>query len=176
MAIVASDIVFRLSVVATNGDASAGTPATSLGDQVSTTAITTATLNNLWDDVSGAESAAGDVEYRGIFVLNNHATLTLANAIVEVTSNTSGGGICDLATDNIAVTAKALAGSPQMGTIANESTAPAAASAFGNGPLALGDLGPGQVKGVWIRRTVTAGASAVDPDSLVLTVRGDTLP
>lgn len=175
MAIVASDIVFRLSVSAAAGDTTVGTPATSLGDQVSTTAITTATLNNLWDDVSGAESAAGDVEYRCIFVLNNHATLTLANATIEVLSQTAGGGTIDIATDNIAVSAKG-SGSAQAATIANESTAPTGVSAFGAGPLALGDIGPGQVKGVWLRRTVTAGAGAVDPDGVVLRVNGDTLP
>jgi len=175
MAIVASDIVFRLSVAAAAGDTTAGTPATSLGDQVSTTAITTATLNNLFDDVSGAESAAGDVEYRGIFVLNNHGSLTLTNATVEVLSQTAGGGSIDIATDNIAISAKG-SGSTQMATIANESTAPSGTSAFGAGPLALGDIGPGQVKGVWLRRTVSAGAGAVDPDGVVLRVNGDTLP
>lgn len=175
MAIVAADIVKRYSVTAAAGDTTAGTAATSLGDQISTTVITDATLNNLFDDVSGAESAAGDIEYRGIFILNNHATLTLTNATIEVLSQTAGGGSIDIATDNIAVSAKGSA-SAQMGTIANESTAPGAASAFGAGPLALGDLGPGQVKGVWLRRTVGAGASGVNPDGVVLRVTGDTLP
>lgn len=175
MAIVAGDIIYRLSVAAAAGDTTAGTPATSLGDQVSTSAITTATMNNLWDDTSGAEAAAGDVEYRCIFVLNNHATLTLQNATVEVLSQTAGGGLVDIATDNIAVSAKAAAVA-QAATVANESTAPTGVSAFGAGPLALGSLGPGQVKGVWLRRTVTAGAGAVDPDGVVLRVTGDTLP
>lgn len=176
MAIVAADILLKFSVAAAAGDTTAGTAAGSLGDQVSTTQITTATLNNLWDDTSGAESAAGDVEYRGIFVHNNHATLTYTNATVEVNSQTALGGSIDLATDNIAVSAKGSA-SPQMATIANESTSPGGgAGSFGAGPLALGDIGPGQVKGVWVRRTVTAGASAVDPDGAILRVLGDTLP
>ena len=92
MAIVAADIQYRFSVAAATGDSTAGTAPTSLGDQVSTTQITDATLNNLWDDVSGAESAAGDTEYRGIFVLNNHATLTLQNATIALQSETAGGG------------------------------------------------------------------------------------
>lgn len=175
MAIASTDIVFRLSVAAAAGDTTAGTPATSLGDQVSTTAITNATLNNLFDDVSGAEAAAGDVEYRCIFVLNNHATLTLQNATVEVLSQTAGGGAIDIATDNIAISAKAAAAA-QAAAVANESTAPTGVSAFGAGPLSLGSLGPGQVKAVWLRRTVTAGAGAVDPDGVVLRVTGDTLP
>jgi hypothetical protein len=176
VAIVASDIVYRLSVAATNGDATAGTPATSLGDQVSTTAITTATLNNLFDDVTGAEAAAGTTEYRCIFVLNNHATLTLQNATIQVLSETGTGSTVTIATDNIGITAKALAGSPQSATIANETTAPTGVSAFGSGPLTIGNLGPGQVQGIWLKRVVTAGMAAVIPDSVVLRVTGDTLP
>lgn len=176
MPIAGSDIIYRLSVAAAAGDTTAGTPATSLGDQVSTTAITTATLNNLWDDVSGAEAAAGDVEYRCLFVLNNHATLTLTNAQITIASQTAGGGTIDIAVDNIAVSAKA-SGSAQAAAVANESTSPGGgAGSFGAGPLALGDIGPGQVKGVWLRRTVSAGAGAVNPDGVVLTVSGDTLP
>lgn len=175
MAIAASDILLKFSVNAAAGDTTAGTAPTSLGKQVSTTSITTASYNNLWDDTTGAESAAGDIEYRGIFVHNNHATLTYANATVEVNSQTAGGGLIDVATDNIAVSAKGAA-TAQMATIANESTLPTGISAFGAGPLALGDIGPGQVKGVWLRRTVTAGAGAVDPDGAIIRVLGDTLP
>jgi hypothetical protein len=175
MPITASDIEFRLSVSAASGDSAAGTPATSLGDQVSTTVITDATLNNLFDDVSGAESTAGDIEYRCIFVLNNHDTLTLQNATITIQSQTAGGGTIDIATDNIAVSA-VNSGSAQATSIPDEGTAPTGVSAFGSGPLSLGDLGPNQVKGVWLRRTVTAGAGAVNPDGVVLRVTGDTLP
>lgn len=174
MPIAGSDIVYRLSVAAAAGDTTAGTPATSLGDQVSTTAITTAQLNNLWDNVSGAEAAAGDVEYRCVFVLNNHATLTLEGAEVEVTSQPAGGAVA-IALDNIAASAKG-SGSAQAATVANESTSPGgSAGAFGVGPLTIGNLAPGEVKGIWIRRTVTAGAEAGQTGT-VITVSGDTLP
>lgn len=175
MPIVASDIVKRLSVVAAAGDTTASTPAASLGDQVSTTVITDATLNNLFDDVSGAEAAAGVVDYRCIFILNNHATLTLSNVTVAVQSQTAGGGTIDIATDGTAVSAKGAA-TAQAVTIANETTAPTGTSAFGAGPLSIADLAPGQVKGVWLRRTVTAGASALNPDGVIIRVTGDTLP
>lgn len=175
MPIAGADIVYRLSVAAAAGDTTGGTAATSLGDQVSTTAITTATLNNLFDDVTGQEATDGDVEYRCIFVLNNHATLTLTSATVQVLSQTAGGGTIDIATDNIAVSAKG-SGSAQAAAVANESTLPTGISAWGAGPLALGDLGPGQVKGVWLRRTVSPGASALNPDGVILRVNGDTLP
>lgn len=176
MPIVTGDIIYRFSVAAAAGDTTAGAAATSLGDQVSTTAITDATLNNLFDDVSGAEAAAGDIEYRCIFVLNNHATLTLVDAEVVIDSQTAGGGTIDIALDNIAVSAKG-SGSAQAAAVANESTGPGGgAGSFGAGPLTIGDLAPGQVKGIWVRRTVTAGAGAVNPDGAILEVTGDTLP
>lgn len=176
MPIVASDIVYRLSVVtASAGDTTASTPAASLGDQVSTSVITTAQLNNIFDDVSGAEASAGDVEYRCIFVLNNHATLTLLGASVSVQSQTAGGGTIDIALDNIAVSAKGAAGA-QAATVANEQTSPgASAGAFGAGPLTIGDMPPGQVKGIWLRRTVAAATAGLNNDGVILAVTGDTL-
>jgi hypothetical protein len=176
MPIINTDIVLRLSVkTGSAGDSTASSEAASLGKYVATTVITHAALNNLFDDTSGAESAAGDIEYRCFFVLNNHATLTLANATIEVLSQLAGGGSVDLATDNIAVSAKGSA-SAQAAEIANESTGPVGVGAYGAGPLALGNLGPGQVKAVWARRTVGAGASGADPDGLSVRVLGDTLP
>lgn len=178
MPIASSDIKYRLSVTAAAGDTTAGTPATSLGDQVSTTEITPATIGNVFDDVAGSEASGGDVEYRCIFVLNNHATLTLQNATISVLSQTAGGGNIDIATDNIAASAKGSA-SAQAASIADEgfNGGPgASASAFGAGPLSLGSLAPGQVKGVWLRRTVPAATAALDPDGVVLRVTGDTLP
>lgn len=175
MAIVASDIVKRFSVSAAAGDTTAGTPATSLGDQISTTAITDATLNNLFDDVSGAEASAGMTDYRCIFILNNHATLTLTGATVTILSQTSGGGLIDIALDNIAISAKASA-SAQAAVIGTETTTPTGIGTFGAGPLTIGDLAPGQVKAVWLRRIVSASTTALNPDGVILRVSGDTLP
>jgi hypothetical protein len=175
MAIIASDIVKRLSVAAAAGDTTASTPAASLGDQVSTTAITDAQIGNIFDDVNGAEAAAGSVDYRCIFILNNHATLTYVGANVAVQSETAGGATIDIATDNIAVSAKGAA-SAQAAVIANEGVAPTGVSAFGDGPLTIGDMAPGQVKAIWIRRTTPPGATMMNPDNFVLVVSGDTLP
>lgn len=174
MAIASSDIKYRYSVVAAAGNATAGTAAGSLGDQISTTDITTATLNNIFDDVSGAEAAAGDVEYRCFFVLNDHATLTLQGAIAQLTSQTAGGGLIAFGLDPAAVSPKAQA-SAQAATIANESSAPAGVT-FNSTDQTIGDIPAGSCKGIWLRRTVTAGAGALNPDGVVMTVVGDTLP
>lgn len=178
MPIGGSDLVKRYSVVAATGDSSAGTAATSLGDQVSTTVITDDTFGNTFPDVTGDEATVGVVKYRCIFVLNNHATLTWTNADVSVQSQIANGSTIAIAVDNIAPSAKGSA-SAQAAVIANETTAPSGVGAFGTGPLALGSLAPGQVKAVWIRQTTSAGATPPSPDGVdnfVLLFDGDTLP
>lgn len=175
MAVDPTDIKLRLSVAAAAGDTTAGTIAGSLGDQVSTTVITTATLNNLFRDITGAEAAAGITLYKGIFVINDDATVTLENATIAINSETAGGGSIAVAADNIAASVKTSA-SAQMATIANETTSPGAnAGAFGSS-ASIGNLPAGQVKGIWVRLTVAPGASAVSPDGVVLRVSGDTGP
>lgn len=172
MSVVASDIKLRFSVAAAAGNTTAGTGAGALGDQISTTDLTSGAMDDLFDDVSSAEASAGDVEYRGIFVLNDHATDTAFNVQIAVNSQVSGGATFDLALDSTAVSAKG-SGSAQMVTIANENAAPAGAGAFGAGPLAIGTLTAGQVKGVWARRTVAASTAALASDGATMRVTGD---
>ena len=92
MPIVSSDIVFRLSTTAGSaGNTTAGTPNGSLGKYVSTTTITDATLNNLFDDISGDENAASTVDYRCVFVFNNHASLVLQSPVLWISAEVAGG-------------------------------------------------------------------------------------
>lgn len=177
MAIVSGDIIFRYSTTAGSaGDSTAGTAAGSLGKYVSTTEMSTG-ANALFDDISGAENAASTVDYRCFFVLNNHATLTLQNAVVYLSAEVAGGAGIAIATDNIAISSKTSA-SAQAAQIANETTTPSGVSAFsspttaGTG-LALGNIGPGQVKAVWVRRTA-ANSAALNNDGVTLAVTGDT--
>lgn len=175
MSVAASDMDLKFSVAAAAGNTTAGTAATSLGDQVSTTPLTTAVLGNLFDDVSGAEALAGDVEYRCVFVCNNHATDTAFNVKMEIPSQVAGGATYDIALDNIGVTARASA-SAQALTVANESTAPtggAGVTSYGAGPLTVGTMGPLTVAGVWVRRTVAASTAAAAGDGATLRISGE---
>jgi hypothetical protein len=172
VAIVASDIVKRLSVTAAAGDTTAGSPATSLGDQVSTTVITDATLANLFAEVSAAEAAAGKVAYRCFFVLNNHASLTLESATIELLSQTASGSSITVAVDNIAASAKGSA-SAQAAQIGAETTAPSGVGSFGAGPISIGNLAPGQVKAIWVKQDTPAGATVLN-DGAVLRISGQT--
>ena len=163
MAIISTDIQYRLSGGASNSD-----PAASLGGVKSSTAA-----SNYFDDVSSAEASAGDTEYRCVYVHNAHATLTLIGAKVFIQTNTPSSDT-DVA---IGLGSSAINGTEQ--TVADESTAPtgvsfSAPTTFAGG-LAIGDLVAGAHKAVWVRRTVNAGAAAY-ADSFTLRVQGDTNP
>jgi hypothetical protein len=125
--------------------------------------------------VSGAESAAGDINYRCIYVVNAHGTLTLNNAKVWITSNTTSADT----TIDIALGGEGLNGTAE--TVANEATAPAgetfSAAASEGAALSLGNIPAGQQYPIWIRRTVNAGAAAsLDAAAPAFTIRvkGDT--
>jgi len=173
-----SDILFKLAV--TTGSAGNTTaqanPNNSLGKYISTTQVVDATLNALFDDISGDENAASTVDYRCVFVHNNHATLTLQGPKLWVSAEVAGGADVAIGLDTTA--ASAVGASPaQALTIANELTAPAGVTfstptTKGTG-LSVGDLGPGQVKAFWVRRTATNSA-AINNDGATFSVEGDT--
>lgn len=160
MPIVSTDIKYRLSGGAANSDANA-----SLGGAKSSTDQP----SGLFDTVSGAESAAGDVEYRCIYIHNAHATLTLLNPVIWIGTNTTGSEIA------IGVGTSAINGTEQ--TVANESTAPTTVSftqpATQGAGLALTSIPAGQHRAVWLRRTVAA-ASPARNQTYQLQVAGDT--
>jgi hypothetical protein len=172
MSVNSSDILLKFSVSAAAGNTTAGTAATSLGDQVSTTQLTSASIGNLFDDVSASEASAGDTEYRCIFVHNNHATDTAFNVTVAVQSEVSGGASFAVALDNIGVVAVGSA-SAQAATVANENTAPSGVGAFGAGPLSIGTMGPGTVAAVWVRRTTSASTAALSTDGATIRIAGE---
>lgn len=177
MPIATSDILFKLSGVASPGNANAqANPNASLGGFMSSTQITDATLHNLFDVITGDENAAGDTEYRCIFVHNNHGSLTLQNAVVWMSAEVAGGANAAISLDTTGNVA-ANSASTMAKTVANEDTAPASqtftsptSKATG---LSIGNLGPGQVRAIWIRRTATNSA-ALDNDGVTLRVEGDT--
>lgn len=176
MAITASDILQKFSVAAAAGNTTAGTAAGSLGDQISTTQITDASLHNLFDVVSGDENAASDVEYRCIFIHNNHGSLTWENVVVWLSAETAGGAAAAISVDTTGVTTLG-SGSAQAKTVADESTAPtsqtfSSPTTKGTG-LSIGNIPAGSVAAIWIRRTA-ANSAALDTDGVVLRFEGDT--
>ena len=173
MAIVAADIVWRLSGGAANTD-----PAASLGGAMGTAAgaiITpTKTFNSIFDDLSGAETAAGDVNYRCIYATNTHGTLGLTTPKLVLSANVANANdMIDVGLDLAGVNGVA-------DTIVNEATAPDPAVTFShacvdyaNGLALSAALAASEKVAVWIRRTVTAGMGADDDENWTTEIQGD---
>lgn len=165
MPIVEADIVFRFS-----GGAANSTPGLSLGG-VKSSEVIPETLHGLFDLVTGTEGAAGDIEYRGVYVHNAHGTLALLAPVLWIFDQPDGDSTFAIALADEAVNAT-------METIADESTAPSGPSFTAPASKAAGlvipDIPAGQHKGFWIRRTVSAGADAIDSDSTTIRIEGDT--
>lgn len=177
MAITAADIKFLLSKSsATAGYAETSTPAASLGKFASTSEMA-AGANTLFDDVSGAENAALESEYRCVFVLNDHATLTYENVVAYLSAVVAGGADVSIAIDDLGSTPKDYSYA-QATFIANEDTTPVGVGSFAAPTSAItgisvGNIGPGNVRAIWVKRTTTDSAALVD-DGFTLAVSGDT--
>lgn len=166
MAIAATDIDFYLS-----GGASNTNPNASLGGVISTTEMGTG-VHNLFDQVSSAESSAGDTEYRCFYVKNTHATLTMQVAVAWIESNTPSTGTAV----RIALGTSAVNATEQ--TIGSESTEPTgvtwSSAATEGAALSIGDIPAGQTKAIWVERVVSAGAGAYNDDQCTIRIKCDT--
>ena len=165
MPITGSDLKFYLSGGASNAD-----PDLSLGGVISSVEITDDTLNNLFDNVIGDEALAGDNEYRGLYIKNTHATLTLEETVAWILTNTP-------ADDAVQIGIEASKGSGKQ-TIADESTAPTAisfsAAASKATGFSLGNLDAGDVYLIWIKRIVPAECGKYNNNYFEIKVEGDT--
>lgn len=167
MAIESTDLLFFLSGGAGNSD-----PDASLGGIISTTQITDASDNNLFDDVTGDEASSGDTEYRGLYLKNNHGSITLQNSKLWFSSNTTSTDD----TLNMALAGEGV--NATMETIADESTAPVgetfSAPASKAAGLSVGNVPAGQIYGIWLQRVVNSSAAAINGNSATFNWEGDT--
>lgn len=156
----AAILVWRLTGGASNSD-----PNASLGGVRSSNALSATALNNLFDDVSPAESAAGDTEYRALDLYNSGDATAGGVVVYMSTETTSAGTQLDFGIE----------ASPINSTlsIADESTAPAAVSfsRYTSGSkLSLPDIAASSGCRVWFRRVVGAATANLNPDQGTFTV------
>lgn len=178
MAIVTADILAKLSV--TSGAAGNSTaqadPNASLGKYMSSTQITDATLDNLFDDISGDENAASTVDYRCFFFHNSHAGITLKSAKVWIYSEVAGGASVAIGLDASGVKT-ATSATAQATTIATEAAAPLnvtfSAPVSKSTGLSVGDIAASSCIAVWVRRTA-ANTAAKNSDGATIRIEGDT--
>jgi hypothetical protein len=166
MPIVGTDIQARLS-----GGSANTNPAASLGGAMSSTAITDATLQNLFPTITGPQSASGYTDYYCFYFRNNHGSLTLQSAQVWINTNTpSPGTDCSIGLDPAGIGGTAT-------TIGSSTTAPSGVTfsqPTSGAPLSVGNVGPGQAFPLWGKRVTTAGSAAYNADSVILQIQGQT--
>ena len=117
---------------------------------MSSTSLSSTALNNLFDNVSASEASAGDVEYRALDIYNSGADAATSVYMYMSTETSSSGTKLDFGLDST------------TGTVADESTAPSGvtfAHYTSSSKLSISDIASSGAQRVWIRRTVTAGAS-----------------
>ena len=156
MPIAVSDIQFFKSI---NG----------IGGTKTANELTSGLLNDLFDQVSSDEALAGKLSYRCFYVENQHATLTLSGAGLYITSQTTS-------------TSTSIAGGRGLNNagieeaeLANELIDPGAVFLDTvDQIIALPDIPPASFVGIWLRRNVSANASAADADTSTFEIRGDT--
>lgn len=170
MPIVAGDIETRLSGGASNSD-----PNASLGGAMSSTVWTGGTLHDLFDVITGDENANEVTDYRCIYVVNTHDTLTWIGVKVWISDQVAGGANCSIGLDPAGVGDGAITGVAT--TISVETDAPSGVSfsapASKEEGLTIGDIAPGEAAAVWIRRTAT-NSEPMNDDGVTLMFEGDT--
>lgn len=148
----ASALVLRFS-----GGAANGTTTESRGGAMSSVAVTDATMNNTWDDITFTQSGTGLTEYRCYYVYNTHATLSAYACEMWIDTTTPGGDSIEIGVGSAAT------GGTEQGPLADETTAPTAVT-FSTAPdsdsaIFLGDIPPLTGRSIWIKRIVPASTA-----------------
>jgi hypothetical protein len=178
MAIATTDLVYYYTGASSHAAAQTD-PDASLGNYRASSTITSGADNNLFDDVSGAEASAGMTDYRAIAFVNNHGSLPLTATVVWISVDT-GNGEDDISFD---VEAPSNETNGTIQTIVDEDTAPtglggwsdATSKATGKAcPLTSGEVGSGEWFGIWLRRVISASASAANAEAVTIRVEGET--
>lgn len=149
------------------GSGTSTNPELSLGG-ASTSNTLVETLEKLFAVVTPEEAASGSIKYRALDIKNDNSTDTLYDAYVWVsTETTSASTTVAIAYDS--------AGTQ---SIVNETTAPTSVTfstpTSKSAGISLGDIAPGGKRRIWLKRTVTAGATKTT-DSGAIMVGGGTL-
>lgn len=132
--------------------------AASLPSSDQTNVITVSNVaNNIWDDVSKADSQAGDIEYRGLYWENADGADAILDAKFWINTQTPGQDVIAIADGDEAVNVA-------LEIIADENTAPvgpvfSGPTSYDTGIALPASMAAGDYKGWWIRRTVPAGVT-----------------
>lgn len=176
MPISQNDLVFRLSQPTANSGFwfDQTDPNLSLGYYMASAIMATG-LNGLFDDVTGAENAAQNQEYRCVFIHNINTSGTLTSGIIFISGEVAGGANLYLGVDPFpASTGRATTQQAVSGV--NEDTSPTGVDfynplTYATG-LAIGNIAPLFCKAIWCRRDPLNGP-AVNSDGSYIVIQGD---
>lgn len=162
------------------GHTTVSTGIKSLGKYIASNVVQSGLLEVFFDVVTGDESSAGDTEYRCIFIHNAHPTLTLQSPKFWLVAQTGGGANITVALSASGVKASGTT-DRQAEALADESDSTNVLSGltFTNpttkvAGLALPDIAPNQVHGIWFKRVVPAETQAMADDGVLFKCEGDT--
>lgn len=152
------------------GGASNGDPDASLGGVMSSVEMADPALNNLFDNAPPEETESGVTDYRAIDVYNEgdadakSVSMFMKNETASVDSQLDFG---------IGAGGAAHDGSDQLDAIANEETAPDGVT-FDHytdaSRISLPDISVGMAVRMWVRRTISVGATNNNNDLGTLAV------
>lgn len=145
--------------------------------------ITSGQDENVFDDVTGAESESGESHYRAIALLNNAAAHDYLNYEAWIEGFTRSGTTADTILFSLAT----IDVGSSIELIADEFTAPDTTNFIGTHTWVVEgspsdtipsdntyDLAHGDWLGIWFWRTIPAGASAYTNRNCTLKFRGET--
>ena len=159
MPIIPSDLVFYKS---TNG----------LGGAITPNEVPDGAINALFDGVNSEQAANGHIDYRCMYIANENTLITLQNTFFYTSVNTPSTNT-DMA---IGIGTSSAGGIEQ--TISTETKEPVGvffSSLVGEDAAQfIGNIPGNSWKAVWLRRTVTAGATALVNDGGNVVIKGDT--
>lgn len=169
MAVTNTDVKYRLS-----GGAGNTSPAAATGGAMSTAAggIVGTGAQAVFQDAPATELVSGSVRYRCLYVVNEAANGTLSAATLWIASATGSASTeLDVALDPAPV------GSDSTRTIASDATPPAGVTftrpASKSAGLPIGDVPAGGRKALWVRRTISPGATPLAVDAGSIRVEGN---
>lgn len=177
MPITNTDVLLKYSTQAGSaGNTQGSSAAVSLGGRISTTLVSSNSVNNVFDDITGAQNAISQVDYRCLFVHNSHATLTMLNTIAYIAAEVAGATTIALAADQIAPSPIGQTAA-QASTIPTDVTAPVGMTFTSpttpETAVALGNIPAGYCKAIWIKRAA-GNTTAVNSDGFSLQISSDT--
>ncbi len=130
-----------------------------LGGAATVTEVSSSPMNNIFDNVSGAEATAGDINYRAIDLYNDGDALAILSDIGMSSPTSSTDTSFDMGIETVHIDSTL--------SIAVEADAPAGVSFAhytDSSPLSTDDIPAGSYARIWIKRIVTAGASNTAED------------